>query len=347
MRFEVIFAAVILLGVYILITFDLVHRTVAAAIGAFFSLVRPRSCVGICVSRVCISVKRTHHALGCNWMHWVRVCWRWSVSDRRWRRWSPGSTKVRRAHGRRSDGRPGVLTVRGGGATRAETLGLLFGMMIIVEIFSKTGFFEFAAVKAFKLSKYVRRSSFSHYVSPQMTHRRRRHRDVGGWAGRGRIRRLVLALCVLTALLSCVLDNVTTMLLLGPVTVRLPARVQRAGGGVGGRSVSDPRHGGRSATAQLQLANVLKLDPVPMLLGEVLFSNLGGTATLIGDPPNIIIGATLHYQFLDFLMNLTPICLVMMPICALFLGFYYRKEWNITCNIDVEQLEAQYGIRVR
>lgn len=107
-----------------------------------------------------------------------------------------------------------------------ETVMLLFGMMILVSVSAETGVFEWLAVKAYKLS--------------------------GGsyW-------KLLGALCFVTAFVSAILDNVTALLLLTPVTIRM--------------------------------CNVVGLDPVPVLLAEVIFSNIGGSATAIGDPPNIMI----------------------------------------------------------
>lgn len=110
-----------------------------------------------------------------------------------------------------------------------ETVMLLFGMMILVSVSAETGVFEWAAVKAYKVSG-------------------------------GRYWRLMGALCFVTALVSAILDNVTALLLLTPVTVRM--------------------------------CNVIGLDPVPVLLAEVIFSNIGGSATAIGDPPNIMIVST-------------------------------------------------------
>eukprot|EP01064_Diplonema_japonicum_P023483 TRINITY_DN3391_c0_g1_i1.p1 TRINITY_DN3391_c0_g1~~TRINITY_DN3391_c0_g1_i1.p1 ORF type:complete len:893 (+),score=174.60 TRINITY_DN3391_c0_g1_i1:57-2681(+) len=107
-----------------------------------------------------------------------------------------------------------------------ETVLLLFGMMVMVRIFSLTGVFEYSAVKAYKASG-------------------------------GDLWKLTWILCTFTAVTSAFLDNVTTMLLLTPVTCRL--------------------------------CKILKLDPTPLLLAEVMFSNIGGTATAVGDPPNIII----------------------------------------------------------
>ncbi|MGB2392861.1 MAG: SLC13 family permease, partial [Poseidonia sp.] len=108
-----------------------------------------------------------------------------------------------------------------------ETIGLLLGMMVMVGILSNTGVFEYFAVLSYKKSG-------------------------------GSIWTLVVILCSVTAVLSAFLDNVTTMLLLTPVTI--------------------------------QLAKVLDIKPIPLLISEVLFSNIGGAATMIGDPPNIMIG---------------------------------------------------------
>ncbi|KAL5460210.1 hypothetical protein EMCRGX_G033639 [Ephydatia muelleri] len=109
-----------------------------------------------------------------------------------------------------------------------ETVSLLLGMMILVGIFSKTGFFDYTAVKAYK-------------------------------AARGRAWPLLLLLCSFSAFLSAFLDTVTTILLIVPVSIRL--------------------------------SEVLNLDPRPVLVAEVIFSNIGGAATAIGDPPNVIIVA--------------------------------------------------------
>lgn len=128
-----------------------------------------------------------------------------------------------------------------------NTLGLLLGMMILVAMLSKTGLFDALALFAIQRS--------------------------GGdpW-------RLLTLLGGLTAALSMILDNVTTLVLIGPITV--------------------------------SLAKKLDLSPVPLLIGEALLSNIGGTATLIGDPPNILIGSAANFSFNDFLLVLLPIVLV-------------------------------------
>jgi len=128
-----------------------------------------------------------------------------------------------------------------------NTLGLLLGMMMLVSLLGKTGLFDALALMA------VQRSG-------------------------GDPRRLLTLLGGLTAALSMILDNVTTLVLIGPITV--------------------------------SLAKKLDISPVPLLIGEALLSNIGGTATLVGDPPNILIGSAANFSFNDFLLVLLPIVLV-------------------------------------
>ena len=126
---------------------------------------------------------------------------------------------------------------------------LLAGMMVLAGGLSKTGFFEYVAGHAIHLS-------------------------------RGQPFRLLLILSVLTAVLAAVLDNVTTVVLLTPVT--------------------------------LSIARTLKVSPFPYLISQIFASNIGGTATLIGDPPNILIGSAAGLDFGDFLVNLAPVVVVIM-----------------------------------
>ncbi|WP_447974542.1 sodium:proton antiporter [Nitrospira sp. Kam-Ns4a] len=128
-----------------------------------------------------------------------------------------------------------------------NTIGLLVGMMILVAIMKETGVFQFLAVKAAK-------------------------------AARGHPWGILAMLATVTAVLSAFLDNVTTVLLVAPVT--------------------------------LHIANELRLDPYPLLFAEVNASNSGGTATLIGDPPNIMIGSAAGLSFNDFVLHLTPLIIV-------------------------------------
>ncbi|OME67662.1 hypothetical protein BSK65_19160 [Paenibacillus odorifer] len=143
-----------------------------------------------------------------------------------------------------------------------NTIGLLVGMMMIVGITAETGLFKYAAVKSAKLAK-------------------------------GKPRRILIALFVVTAVASAFLDNVTTVLLMVPVTF--------------------------SITRQL------RINPLPFLMSQIIASNVGGTATLIGDPPNIMIGSAVkELTFMSFISNLTPVIIIIMlayiPLLLLMFG---------------------------
>jgi Na+/H+ antiporter NhaD/arsenite permease-like protein len=131
---------------------------------------------------------------------------------------------------------------------------LLLGMMVVVAGLRRTGLFEFLAIWSAKRT-------------------------------RGRPYPLLVLLCTLTAGASALLDNVTTVLLIAPVT--------------------------------LLVCDRLKLNPVPFLVAEVLASNIGGASTLVGDPPNIIIGSRADLTFTDFLVHMAPIVVIIMVV---FLG---------------------------
>jgi len=182
-----------------------------------------------------------------------------------------------------------------------ETIGLLLGMMVMVGVISHTGVFEWFAVEAYKKSE-------------------------------GSIWSLVVILCIVTAVLSAFLDNVTTVLLLTPVTI--------------------------------QLAKVLDLQPVPILIAEVLFSNIGGAATMIGDPPNIMIGSKMTpdaiesaeggkyaelasegVNFNDFIIEMAPGILMTVVPAFMLLKWMYRDEFSGKRIRDVAELEAKYGIK--
>lgn len=157
-------------------------------------------------------------------------------------------------------------------ALELNTIGLLIGMMIIVGITRRTGVFEFLAIKAAQ------------------------------WAQWKPVRILV-AMSVVTAVLSALLDNVTTVLLVVPVT--------------------------------FSIVDTLKLNPIPFLVAEIMASNIGGTATLIGDPPNIMIGSAVpELGFMDFIINLAPIAIIVMVVNTGILSWIYRKE----LHYDPEQL---------
>lgn len=140
---------------------------------------------------------------------------------------------------------------------------LLAGMMIIANIMAKTGVFQWLAVEA------VRRARGSPY-------------------------RLMVLTSVLTAVASAFLDNVTTVVLVTPITFFVAQR--------------------------------LGTSPVPFLISQVLASNIGGASTLIGDPPNILIGSAFGKDFNDFVLNLTPVCAVALAAYLLFARVLFRRE---------------------
>lgn len=144
-----------------------------------------------------------------------------------------------------------------------NTIGLLVGMMVIVGVTRRSGVFEFLAVWAARLAQ-------------------------------GEPFRILAGLAVLTAVASAFLDNVTTVLLVVPVT--------------------------------FSIVYELGLNPVPFIVTEILASNIGGTATLIGDPPNIMIGSATKLTFLDFLINLAPVALVVFIVTLFFIWLIYRRE---------------------
>ena len=231
-------AIVILVAVYGLIVFELVHRALAAALGGVAAVVALHIASG--------SNKGPDLSAVMTWIDW-------------------------------------------------ETIGLLIGMMVMVDILSKTGLFEWAAVQAYAQSG-------------------------------GSIWRLTFILCIITAFFSALLDNVTTILLIVPVTI--------------------------------QICKVLDLEPVPLIIAEVMFSNIGGAATQIGDPPNIIIGAQLSSQslsgtslasqsigFSDFIIHVAPAVLIAI-IPAFWLLRIIEKpglSGNRVRNVDL--LRLQYGIK--
>ncbi|XP_057159772.1 P protein isoform X2 [Ursus arctos] len=209
---QVTIAVVILAGVYMLIIFEIVHRTLAAMLGSLAAL----AALAVIGDRPSL----THV------VEWIDF----------------------------------------------ETLALLFGMMILVAIFSETGFFDYCAVKTYRLS-------------------------------RGRVWAMIIMLCLIAAVLSAFLDNVTTLLLFTPVTIRL--------------------------------CEVLNLDPRQVLIAEVIFTNIGGAATAIGDPPNVIIVSNqelrkMGLDFAGFTAHMfVGICFILLFSFPLFrLLFWNKKLYN-------------------
>ncbi len=153
-----------------------------------------------------------------------------------------------------------------------NTLGVLFGMMLFVGVVKLSGLFEYLAVKCAHLAK-------------------------------GEPWRIMLLFVLLTAVLSAFLDNVTTVLLIGPMT--------------------------------LNICKLLKVDPVPFFLTEIMASNIGGTATLIGDPPNIMIGSAAGYGFVDFIAVDAPaVIIILAVICVCFYFLYGRKLTAPQSEVD-------------
>jgi len=163
---------------------------------------------------------------------------------------------------------------------------LLMGMMIIVGVLKKTGMFQWLAFKSYALA-------------------------------RGNIFVLSGILMVVTAVCSAFLDNVTTMLLMIPVTI--------------------------------EIAVTLKINPITLLIPEVFASNVGGAATLIGDPPNILIGSFANLTFLDFVINLALICAICMVLTLVYYVFWYKKEYKKADveNVDrtIQYMREEYRIR--
>jgi len=144
-----------------------------------------------------------------------------------------------------------------------ETLGLLMGMMIIVAMLEPTGFFQYLAVLAARASK-------------------------------GRPIRLFVLLGSVTTILSMFLDNVTTVVLIAPVT--------------------------------LLISEILGVSAIPYLIAEALLSNTGGVATLVGDPPNVLIGSAAGFSFNDFLVHSLPIVAVTWFGVLFLLRYLFRKD---------------------
>ncbi len=156
-----------------------------------------------------------------------------------------------------------------------NTLGLLFGMMALVALLEPTGFFEYLAIWAARLSK-------------------------------GRPVRLMFLLGIVTTVLSMFLDNVTTVVLIAPVTVLI--------------------------------SEIMGFNPIPYLMAEALLSNTGGVATLVGDPPNVLIASAAGYSFNDFLTHSLPVVLISWVAALFLLRYLFRVDLGkIPSNLDAVQ----------
>ncbi len=143
---------------------------------------------------------------------------------------------------------------------------LLFGMMIIVGVLRQTGIFEYVAIWSAKRAN-------------------------------GSPLRIMILLVLVTAVASALLDNVTTVLLIAPVTLLVCER--------------------------------LAINPIPFLIAEVFASNIGGASTLVGDPPNIIIASRAGLTFNDFLIHMTPIVLIVMIVFIAMLPLLFRGSFDV------------------
>ncbi len=168
---------------------------------------------------------------------------------------------------------------------------LLVSMMIIVSITTRSGVFNWIANELLKFTK-------------------------------GHPIKVLCALGLFTAITSAFLDNVTTVILIMPIT--------------------------------FAIAKKLDIDPIPFLLTEIFSSNIGGTATLIGDPPNIIIGSAGGLSFMDFIKELTPVILVIMCVVLFVLTFIFRKKLHATqdkmdevANIDNSHTITDKALMIR
>lgn len=157
-----------------------------------------------------------------------------------------------------------------------NTLGVLFGMMLFVAVVKLSGIFEYMAVKCAHVAK----------GSP--------------W-------KIMMLFVLLTAVFSAFLDNVTTVLLMGPVT--------------------------------LTLCKLLRVNPVPFFIAEILASNIGGTATLIGDPPNIMIGSAAGFEFADFIVYDAPVVLVILALLLVVFYFMYGRKMHADAEATAEVMD--------
>jgi len=214
-------ASLILLGVYVVIAFELLHRTLAALMGAAMILT---------ISYTVGTFYPEYHIL--------------SFED-------------------------------AAAAIDINVIWLLMAMMIIVGVMKKTGVFQWLALKCFEVSK-------------------------------GNIYALSAVLMFITGATSAFLDNVTTMLLMTPVTI--------------------------------EISKALRLNPLSLMLPEAFASNVGGTATIIGDPPNVMIGSYAKLTFMDFVDNLAVICLIGLAVSILYYIWYFKKDYKKAVVGDVAEM---------
>ena len=181
----------------------------------------------------------------------------------------------------------GVLSVESGFSyVDLNTLGVLIGMMLFVAVVKNSGIFEYIAIKAAKIAK-------------------------------GRPWPLMVLFALITAVLSAFLDNVTTVLLIGPMT--------------------------------LAITSMLRLNPIPFFMTQIMASNIGGTATLIGDPPNIMIGSAAGLSFTDFITNTGVAVLFVLAATIVCFYFIYGRKLHVEPEAmdSILQLDENKAIKDR
>ena len=181
----------------------------------------------------------------------------------------------------------GVLSVESGFSyVDLNTLGVLIGMMLFVAVVKNSGIFEYIAIKAAKIAK-------------------------------GRPWPLMVLFALITAVLSAFLDNVTTVLLIGPMT--------------------------------LAITSMLRINPIPFFMTEIMASNIGGTATLIGDPPNIMIGSAAGLSFTDFITNTGVAVLFVLAATIVCFYFIYGRKLHVEPEAmdSILQLDENKAIKDR
>lgn len=181
----------------------------------------------------------------------------------------------------------GVLSVESGFSYMdLNTLGVLIGMMLFVAVVKNSGIFEYIAIKAAKIAK-------------------------------GRPWPLMVLFALITAVLSAFLDNVTTVLLIGPMT--------------------------------LAITSMLRINPIPFFMTQIMASNIGGTATLIGDPPNIMIGSAAGLSFTDFITNTGVAVLFVLAATIVCFYFIYGRKLHVEPEAmdSILQLDENKAIKDR
>jgi len=169
-------------------------------------------------------------------------------------------------------------------AKNLEIIFLLMGMMIIVNVIAETGLFQWFAIK---IAQLVKGEPFA----------------------------LLALLAILTGVFSAFLDNVTTILLMAPVSILL--------------------------------ASQLKIDAFPFLMAEIMASNIGGAATLIGDPPNLIIASEARFKFIHFLNHMAPIAIINLIIIIFIFYFLFGKKMQVSRDLRarIMQLDASKALK--